>query len=358
MNVKAWLALLGTLPLLLVGSGAVAGNSPTPRNGLITASGRDGISLIDSQTSAHRLIAKTKGAEEATWSPDGRLLAFEIWDDSGADVYSVGADGSDLRLVLKNAWSPSWSPDSKQLVVARETCYQDPCSADDFATSNLFLVDADGGNPRQLTFVADGADAPEWSPDGKWIAFLGAERIDLAQPDEMAQPEHTRSRWLLGVDDAVYEFAWSPDGAWIAFAGSEGIYRARPPFGEPERLSRDEVAEHLAWSPDGTKLAFDRSEEASPGMEIVLLDVLTRRQIGLTERSVSGFAPAWSPDGKQLAFLANTNTGSASEGGCGGHAGGEVWTMNADGKYPRRLAKGEFGSPSWGVDVPGLTRSD
>jgi len=356
MNVKAWLALLGTLPLLLVGSGAVAGSSPTPRNGLIAAGGPHGISLLDPQTSAQRLIAKTEDAEGPTWSPDGRLLAFEIWDDSGGtSVYSVRADGTDLRLVLKNAWSPSWSPDSKQLVVVRETCYQDPCSADDFATSNLFLVDADGGNPQQLTFLADGADTPEWSPDGKWIAFIGAGGIDLVQPEEIVEPERSRSRWLLGVDDTAYELAWSPDGAWIAFVGDNGIYRARPPFGDPERLSRDEGAEHLAWSPDGAKIAFDHSKEASPGMEIVLLDVVTRRQTGLTKRGVSGFAPTWSPDGQQLAFLASTKAAPESGGEC---PGSEVWTMYADGKDPRRLAKGDFWSASWGVDVPGLTRGD
>lgn len=354
MTVRVWLALLGTLPLLLVGSGAVAGGSTAPRNGLIAASGPGGISLIDPQTSGQRLIAKTEDAEAPTWSPDGRLLAFEIWDESGTSVYSVQADGTDLRLVLKNAWSPAWSPDSKQLVVARETCYQDPCSADDFATSNLFLVDADGGDPRQLTFVADGADSPEWSPDGKWIAFLGADGIDLVQPEEMVQSEHIRSRWLLRVDDTAYDFAWSPDGAWIAFAGDNGLYRVRPPFGDPERLSGDEGVEHLAWSPDGAKIAFDHSEEASPQMKIVLLDVVTRKRIGLTQRAVSGFAPVWSPDGKQLAFLASTKAASES----GGQAGAAVWTMNADGKYPRRLAKGDFGSVSWGVDVPGVMRGD
>ncbi len=338
---RAWLALLGTLPLLLVGSGAGAGTSPAPRNGLIAASGPGGISLIDPQTSAQRLIAKTEDAEEPTWSPDGRQLAFELWDESGTSVYSVRADGTDLRLVLKNAWSPSWSPDSKQLVVARETCYQAPCSADDFATSNLFLVDADGGDPRQLTFVADGADTPEWSPDGEWIAFMGADGIDLVQPEEMAEPEHIRSRWLLGVDDTAYDFAWSPDGAWIAFAGDKGIYRVRPPFGDPERLSGDEGAEGLAWSPDGAKLAFDRGEEPSRGVEIVLLDVVTRKQTVLTQRAHAGFSATWSPDGQQLAFL---------------HAAGELWTMNGDGTYPRRLAKDEFASLSWGREVPGLKR--
>ena len=357
MTVRTWLALLGTLPLLLVGSGAVAGTSLAPRNGLIAASGPGGISLIDPQTSAQRLIAKTEDAEVPTWSSDGRLLAFEIWDESGTSVYSVRADGTDLRLVLKNAWSPSWSPDSKQLVVARETCYQDPCSADDFATSNLFLVDADGGNPGQLTFVADGADGPEWSPDGTWIAFLGAGGIDLVQPEEMVQSEHIRSRWLLGVDDTAYDFAWSPDGDWIAFAGDTGLYRVRPPLGDPERLSGDEGVEHLAWSPDGAKIAFEHSEEASPQMEIDLLDVVSRKQIGPTKRGVPGFAPVWSPDGKQLAFLA-TKKDPPSEDGCGGHAGGEVWAMNADGKYARRLAEGDFGPPSWGVDAPGLTKRD
>jgi Tol biopolymer transport system component len=231
---------------------------------------------------------------------------------------------------------------------------RDPCSADGFATSNLFLVDADGGNPRQLTFVADGADGPEWSPDGTWIAFLGADGIDLVQPEEMVEPERSRSRWLLGVDDTAYDFAWSPDGAWIAFAGDNGLYRVRPPFGDPKRLSGDGGVEHLAWSPDGAKIAFEHSEEASPEMEIVLLDVVAGKQIGLTKRGVSGFASTWSPDGQQLAFLASTKTASMS----GGQAGAGVWTMNADGKYPRRLAKGDFGSVCWGVDVPGLTRGD
>ena len=120
----------------------------------------------------------------------------------------------------------------------------------------------------------------------------------------------------------------------IAFAADEGIYRVRPPFGDPERLSGDEGAEQLAWSPDGTKIAFDHSEEASPQMEIVLLDVVTRKQIGPTRRAQSGFAATWSPDGQQLAFL---------------HGAGELWTMNADGKYPRRLAKNDFASLSWGA---------
>jgi Tol biopolymer transport system component len=351
-TVRIWLALLGMLPLLLVGSGAGAGNSPVPRNGLIAAGGPGGISLIDAQTSARRLVAKTQDAGQATWSPDGRLLAFELSDENGVNVYSVKVDGTDLHLVLGNAWSPSWSPDGKQLVVARETCYQAPCDADEFATSNLFLVDADGGNPRQLTFVADGADRPAWSPDGKWIAFLGDDGIDLVQPEELVQPEPSKSRWLLGVGDEVYEFAWSPDGAWIAFVGKDGIYRASPPFGEPERLGGDELAEHLSWSPDGARLAFDHSEKGAPGMEIVLLDLASRKETALPRRGVSGFAPTWSPDGQQLAFLADTNTASES-GGCGGHAGGDVWTMTVDGKTPRRLAQGDFGLPSWGVD--GLT---
>lgn len=344
---RLWLVMLGTLPLLAVGSGTATGTAG-PQNGLLAAHGQNGIFLIDSRAAATRLVPKTKNATgPAAWSPDGSRLAFETWDDAGTNVYSVRADGTDLRLVLKDASSPSWSPDGKQLVVVRENCYREACSGDEYYGGNLFLVDAGGSNPRQLTSFADGVAYPAWSPDGKWIAFIGDNGVDLVQP------KSGKSRWLLRSDEAAHDLAWSPDGTWIAFAGSDGIYRVRVPDGKPERLARDEFPEHLAWSPDGSTIAFDHSLQSPPRMAVAVLQVDAGKQVDLTESRVSGFAPTWSPDGKQLAFLANTS--SAPVGGCGGHSGGDVWAMGADGNYARLLAKGEFGPVSWGADVPGLT---
>jgi Tol biopolymer transport system component len=272
------------------------------------------------------------------------LLAFEMSGKGVSNVYSVRAAGTGLRLVLKNASSPSWSPDGKQLVVVRKTepCSQEPCSTEnEFDSSNLFVVDADGGNPRQLTFGADGADSPAWSPNGKWIAFMTADGVELIQP------ERQKGRRLVGVEFA-YEFDWSPDGTWLAFVGDDGIYRMRPPSGEPKRLSRDEFAEDLAWSPDGSKIAFDHDlETPSLGVDVAVLDVETGRQINLTRRPGDDFAPAWSPGGTQIALL--RDTGWALLDGCGWDVDGELWVMAADGTNLRRLAGGCYRSPAWGL---------
>jgi len=342
--VRLSLAILGALPLLVVGSAAVAGGSSASQDGLIAAAGPAGIDLLDVQSSGLRLIGKTEQAQAVTWSPDGRLLAFELCGKGGSNVYSVRADGADLRLVLKNASSPSWSPDGKQLVVVRETetWSQEPCSTgNEFDSGPLVVVDADGGNPRQLTFAADGAESPVWSPDGKWIAFMTDDGIELIQP------ESQKGHRLAGVEFA-YELAWSPDGTWLAFVGDDGIYRVRPPFGKPERLGGDELAEDLAWSPDGSKIAFDQdTEKPSLGVDVAVLDIEAGKQTNLTRRPGDDFAPAWSPDGKQIALL--RDTGWALLDCCGWDLNGELWVMSADGTNLRRLAKGCYGPVAWTI---------
>jgi Tol biopolymer transport system component len=339
--VRFWviLILLGALLLLGIGSGAVAHTS-SPPNESIAAAGPAGIDLIDARASGLRLIARSEQAEATTWSPNRDVLAFALRNRSEVDVYSVRADGTSLRLVSRNASSPSWSPDGGQLVVLRESCAQEPCSStEEFDTGNLFVVDADGDNTRQLTFGADGLEAPVWSPDGSWIAFLGADGIELVRPED--RKSHRR----LGIAPVTSDLSWSPDGIWLAFVDLDGIYRVRPGF-EPQRLNGEEYAEHLAWSPDGSKIAFDYSlDEWGWDVDVAVLDVETGDRTNLTKRPLPDFAPAWSSDGKQIAFL--HDTGSILWDCCGWGLNGDVWVMNADGTNLRPLVKGCYGPPAW-----------
>ena len=139
---KAWLALLATLPLLAVGSGATAGNSAPPRNGLIAVRGCDGITIVDQRTGTARVVPRTEELGQPAWSPDATMLAATSWaDESGDSVYTMKPDGSERSLVLRNASWASWSPDGKQLVVVR---------ASDLSTS-LAVVNADGTDARRST---------------------------------------------------------------------------------------------------------------------------------------------------------------------------------------------------------------
>ena len=250
MRMRIWLVLLAALPLLTVGSGATAGTSIPPQNGLIAAWGGDSIYLIDAQRAKAWQVPGTKELSAPRWSPDGSLLAVEGWEENGSSVYTIKPDGSDRRLVLENASSPSWSPDGTRLVVVRE-------SEDETV---LATVRADGSDVHQLTFdhgnVDDGAGAPVWSPDGKWIAFNdGNEAVLLMSPN--------------GHDDVktIADEGWG-----------------------------------LAWSPDGSKLAFETLTKLDK-QEVVLFDLATGQQTPLLSRQKSISSLAWSPDGKQMAFL-------------------------------------------------------
>ena len=282
--------LLGTLPLLAVGSAATAGNSSPPRNGLIAVRGGEGITIVDPQTGASTSVPKSVDLDQPAWSPDGTRLAVTSWsDEAGDDVYTMKPDGTDRTLVLRSAGSPSWSPDGKQLVVVRET---------DVATG-LMVVNADGTGARALQGTSD-ASGPEWSPDGTRIAFIDSNgRVALITP--------------------------------------EGVAASTP--------SRIEATE-VSWSPDSSKLAYavDRKDG---GLGVATLDLASGHETLIAGGQESAQSPVWSPVGDQIAFQSETSTSTTK--GCGSHIVSELWVMNADGSNARSAAPSitAYGAPSW-----------
>jgi len=318
---KVSLALLVTVPVLAVGSGsgAVAGTVSPPHNGLIASRGSDGIYLIDARSSSAQKVPGTEEMGDPVWSPDGSLLAAEAWgDEEVSSVYTFRPDGTDRRLVLGNAWSPTWSPDGKRLLVIRDSCSA-PYECADYGHGILATVRADGSDVHEIPLdqaIADGGPGqPTWSPDGKWIAFIGLDGgVMLVNPDGEA---------VRTVADSGYDLSWSPDGSKLTF------------------------------------VALDEKNDFA--QEIVLLDVATGLRTALPaprRRTIS--APAWSPNGKQLAYLQSRAAMPKSDHGCGGELPMDVWAMNADGTSPHRLTKGKdsYGRPAWGTFRPEPKPSD
>jgi len=94
----------------------------------------------------------------------GGVIAFSSNRDGNSEIYVMNADGSDPRRLTDNSaddWSPAWSPDGMQIAFtsARDGNYE------------IYVMDADGSNQRRLSDSDDFDWGPDWSPDSTQIAF-------------------------------------------------------------------------------------------------------------------------------------------------------------------------------------------
>ncbi|HEX2294673.1 MAG TPA: hypothetical protein VHN37_05125 [Actinomycetota bacterium] len=118
---------------------------------------------------AERLTDNDLHDVNPVWSPDGSRIAFARGRDDGADLYTMAADGSDVRQLTSvdgYALLPRWSPDGTEIAF---TVIVD---VENFHT-RLGVVDVETGETRLLTDVEAGGILPDWSPDGGRIAFVG-----------------------------------------------------------------------------------------------------------------------------------------------------------------------------------------
>jgi TolB protein len=175
------------------------------------------------------------GDSAPAWSPDGNRLVFERAfgpivknNAAGLDLVIADADGSNEQVLLhyrsleaqgQEPHDAQWSPDGTRIAVMILNTKAKPHNA-----SAIYVLDADGSGPRRVTPIRLNAGNPDWSPDGKRIAFnssfegQGAVEIYTVRPDGSGLRRLRRERKRSYSFDPV----WSPGGGRLAFVHGAG----------------------------------------------------------------------------------------------------------------------------------------
>ncbi|WP_439108506.1 S9 family peptidase [Alkalihalophilus lindianensis] len=187
--------------------------------------------------------------------------------------------------------TPKWSPDGKTIAF----------SSNRSGRSQLYLISAEGGEARQLTFCVNGAKNPIWSPSGAHLLFEAAVAPDQHLTDEEAQSENETKLSPMIVERIRYK----SDGVGFLDDKNQQLGIVSVSTGEITQLTegdRDYTAG--CWSPDGQSIVYSANLGEEPDHDL-LTDVhmmkLEDKQVTTitTGRGVFG-SPSFSPDGKYL----------------------------------------------------------
>ena len=198
--------------------------SSTPEGKLVFYSNRDGndeIYLMEADGKKQVNLTRHSAADRIPFSsPDGKKIAFiSDRDEPNGEIYVMDADGSNLKRLTDNRYfedAPTWSPDGKKIYFSRELRDVNDTSGQAVRNSEIFVMDADGGNEIRLTFKDGGDGGPQLSPDGKRIAFYGN---DGKGNYEIFLMDADGKNMLNLTEDPMEDYSpsWSPDGKWIAY---------------------------------------------------------------------------------------------------------------------------------------------
>jgi Tol biopolymer transport system component len=173
---------------------------------------------------------------EGVLSPDGRKIVFTSLKDGDLDIYVMNADGSGVKQLthqLGYDGGPWWSPDGKRIVYranhpqtpAEIATYKD-LLAQRLVRPNkmdLWIMNADGSDQRQVTHLGAASFGPSWTPDGKKIIFssnhhtdpkLGNFDLFLLNPDGSGLEQITTAPTFDGFP------MFSPDGKKLVWASN------------------------------------------------------------------------------------------------------------------------------------------
>jgi Tol biopolymer transport system component len=270
--------------MALVSCSDDGGSAPPVATGSSEAPQVQTLSIVDVGTGDESALEVPVGASAFDVTLDGSMITYVDLDEArNAQVFVMNADGSNARQLTTGeggAEGPSWAPDGTEIA------YQRAESSDSY----IFVVRVASGGSTMVSKEPGAVDAGGWAPDGGSIVVSTfdasidhwtAQRLDLA----------TGKTTLLVSDGSTPTL--SPDGAWLAFnswlkpqvrlmvANADGAGRRLV-----TRLDGDDG--YQRWSPDSTQIAYIGSTEQD-GSGTYVYDLTT----GETRFVTDGWVESW-----------------------------------------------------------------
>ncbi|RMG62835.1 MAG: S9 family peptidase [Calditrichaeota bacterium] len=263
-------------------------------------------------------LYRLKGVGDVQISPDGKKIAFVVTEyflhkgKRNSDIYVMDADGSNLRQLTRSEaadYHPRWSPDGKSLLFV-STRKEGP---------QAWLLPLEGGEPRQLTHFSMGVSNPTWTPDGKKIVFSTAVFPECGADDDCNKEIDQSMKEgpiQAHLADRLFYRHWNfwKDGkrthTFVFDLENESLTDLTPGDYDAPSFSLG-GGNGFAISPDGTELCYvsnhDSNEYETTNKDLWLVPLTGGPAVNLTdENEAYDGDPVYSPNGRYIAYRMQT----------------------------------------------------
>ena len=228
-------------------------------------------------------------------------IAFLSYNNKNTEIFVVDFDGFNLKQITRDRTlnlTPTWSPNGRWIVYTS------------YAGNNpdLVMIDNLGKKPKRTLLRLLGLNAaPSWSPvDDRLTLVLSKDK----NSEIYVLNNNRKLRRLTRHFNIDTSPTWSPDGKKIAFTsdrsggGAPQIYIMDAHHGDKAGVKRisfgSSYNDNPAWSPDGDKIAY--TARVGKRFQIKIYDLTTRNSTVFTKTRGNNEQPTWSPDGRFIAY--------------------------------------------------------